>query len=339
MKKTILGIIILIILSAGYFIYQNNNQVQSQIEVSAEYYQDLKNKCEGSEFKSCCLDSVRMMEVIGAYKFGDFMIDGCEDGYKIMRLRCPGAYVLCSPEDDFNNDEDFVPVPLTEQRINPGPGFDSDGNGPICTAEAKGCGDGTFVGRTGPNCEFAKCPGFKPKPDFVPTEASPIQLPDKVMTVKECENAGGEVFNTLGKTGYDGELIGKIEELLCPCACLVRSEDSDVLWVDKNGNLEEFTGDLNNIKTFDDCKKAGFKITDDIPATCTVGESHMTGGKFKTFTDNPMGVGKTCIDYTNSNCPGSCVAKCISSSCSEPDENGTVMCTSDCDGAGSCTGK
>ena len=27
-----------------------------------------------------------------------------------------------------------------------------------CTMEAKLCPDGTYVGRTGPNCEFAKCP-------------------------------------------------------------------------------------------------------------------------------------------------------------------------------------
>ena len=28
-----------------------------------------------------------------------------------------------------------------------------------CTLEAKVCPDGTAVGRTGPNCEFAVCPG------------------------------------------------------------------------------------------------------------------------------------------------------------------------------------
>lgn len=27
-----------------------------------------------------------------------------------------------------------------------------------CTQEAKLCSDGSAVGRTGPNCEFAKCP-------------------------------------------------------------------------------------------------------------------------------------------------------------------------------------
>lgn len=33
----------------------------------------------------------------------------------------------------------------------------------------------------------------------------------------------------------------------------------------------------------------------------------MTGGKYKTFTNNPMGTGKVCVNYTHSNCPGSCV--------------------------------
>jgi hypothetical protein len=35
-----------------------------------------------------------------------------------------------------------------------------------CTQEAKLCPDGSGVGRTGPNCEFAPCPNEKPvKPD------------------------------------------------------------------------------------------------------------------------------------------------------------------------------
>jgi hypothetical protein len=31
-------------------------------------------------------------------------------------------------------------------------------NGVACTQEAKECPDGSYVGRTGPNCEFAACP-------------------------------------------------------------------------------------------------------------------------------------------------------------------------------------
>lgn len=36
-----------------------------------------------------------------------------------------------------------------------GPG---DGGGIACTQDAKECPDGSYVGRTGPHCEFAACP-------------------------------------------------------------------------------------------------------------------------------------------------------------------------------------
>lgn len=36
---------------------------------------------------------------------------------------------------------------------------DGGPGGVVCTMEAKQCPDGSFVGRSGPNCEFAACPG------------------------------------------------------------------------------------------------------------------------------------------------------------------------------------
>lgn len=36
------------------------------------------------------------------------------------------------------------------------------GEGAACTMDAKVCSDGSAVGRTGPNCEFALCPGENP---------------------------------------------------------------------------------------------------------------------------------------------------------------------------------
>lgn len=35
---------------------------------------------------------------------------------------------------------------------------EKEGDGVACTMDAKMCPDGTFVGRTGPMCEFEKCP-------------------------------------------------------------------------------------------------------------------------------------------------------------------------------------
>jgi hypothetical protein len=47
----------------------------------------------------------------------------------------------------------YQPQPSPQMPVNPG-------NRPIaCTMEAKVCPDGSYVSRTGPNCEFAPCPG------------------------------------------------------------------------------------------------------------------------------------------------------------------------------------
>ncbi len=39
---------------------------------------------------------------------------------------------------------------------------------PACTQEAKQCPDGSYVGRTGPKCEFAPCPNVSPSPTPAP---------------------------------------------------------------------------------------------------------------------------------------------------------------------------
>ncbi len=67
------------------------------------------------------------------------------------------------------------------------------------------------------------------KEDFVPTETYSIELPTNVISEKDCTAKGGEVFNTLGETSYDGELIGKIEGLNCPCACLVEGKENTII--------------------------------------------------------------------------------------------------------------
>lgn len=46
---------------------------------------------------------------------------------------------------------------IDRAQVNPTPTQDG---GVACTMEAKLCSDGvTYVGRSGPNCEFEKCPG------------------------------------------------------------------------------------------------------------------------------------------------------------------------------------
>lgn len=41
-----------------------------------------------------------------------------------------------------------------------------------CTLEVKMCPDGSFVGRIGPNCEFALCPGPDQSPTPTPTKST-----------------------------------------------------------------------------------------------------------------------------------------------------------------------
>jgi hypothetical protein len=43
-----------------------------------------------------------------------------------------------------------IPIIFAELKESPEP--------VACTMEAKLCSDGSYVGRTGPNCEFAPCP-------------------------------------------------------------------------------------------------------------------------------------------------------------------------------------
>ncbi|MFZ4500227.1 MAG: hypothetical protein ACOYMZ_01865 [Minisyncoccia bacterium] len=62
-------------------------------------------------------------------------------------------------KDDWGRDMNQNPEPRPQQ---PSPDVSVDGKGGFtaCTMEAKQCPDGkTYVGRQGPNCEFALCPG------------------------------------------------------------------------------------------------------------------------------------------------------------------------------------
>ncbi len=73
----------------------------------------------------------------------------------------------------------------------------------ICTEEAKMCPDGTYVGRTGPNCEFAICP--------LPVVNNPEDVKD-----------GGEIYACTmdAKMCPDGSYVGrsgpKCEFAACP---------------------------------------------------------------------------------------------------------------------------
>ncbi len=71
------------------------------------------------------------------------------------------------------------PVPSasgTPEGVGPGVGAEN-GSPQACTLEAKICPDGSAVGRTGPNCEFAACPeSSAPQVSSAPG-TNPILLP------------------------------------------------------------------------------------------------------------------------------------------------------------------
>lgn len=100
----------------------------------------------------------------------------CPDGSSVTRAGPECAFAPCPGASNPGGAPGFAPG-------NPGEGYDGEdmpeqsgeavapqpskpmqpppdsGDQVMCTMDAKICPDGTGVGRTGPNCEFAPCPG------------------------------------------------------------------------------------------------------------------------------------------------------------------------------------
>ena len=92
-------------------------------------------------------------------------------------------------------------------------------NGPLaCTEEAKLCPDGSSVGRTGPNCEFALCP----KINSLLSEAEARVIAEK-LCIKGGEALAGGIYNNNSKTWwFDANLNATREG--CNPACVVSEE-------------------------------------------------------------------------------------------------------------------
>ena len=92
----------------------------------------------------------------GAQTVTEEMIGSFEEcaaaGYPVMesypeQCRTPeGQLFVREIPEEVEKETTLPPRPIVQEPV-------------ACTADAKICPDGTGVGRTGPNCEFAPCPG------------------------------------------------------------------------------------------------------------------------------------------------------------------------------------
>lgn len=87
----------------------------------------------------------------------------------------------------------------------------NNGNNQACTLEAKICPDGSAVGRSGPNCEFAACPE---------TSTSGIANPASV----NCESKGGKVEIVTASDGSQSGLCKFPDGTQCEEWALLRNE-------------------------------------------------------------------------------------------------------------------
>jgi outer membrane protein OmpA-like peptidoglycan-associated protein len=98
----------------------------------------------------------------------------------------PGAVTACTKEAKICPDGSAVgrQGPTCEFAPCPGEGPTADTGGVMCTMDAKTCPDGSSVGRQGPNCEFAPCPGEVATPAEPAAEPKPTREPVKLKAVK-----------------------------------------------------------------------------------------------------------------------------------------------------------
>lgn len=112
----------------------------------------------------------------------------------------------------------------------------SGGQGSICTADAKLCPDGSYVGRTGPSCQFAACPtgnGTSTPPNGTSTQ--------------------GVVCTMDAKICPDGRSVGRVAPSCNFAACPTATSTSGIPPV---------------VTTFAQCVAAGYPVREKNPREC-----------------------------------------------------------------------
>lgn len=88
-----------------------------------------------------------------------------------------------------------------------------------CTKEAKICSDGSTVGRTGSNCEFAPCPQI----DSLLSEAEARIIAEKSSCIKDRETLTKGIYNKISKTWWFDANLNEVKKG-CNPACVVSEE-------------------------------------------------------------------------------------------------------------------
>jgi hypothetical protein len=88
-----------------------------------------------------------------------------------------------------------------------------------CTQEAKLCPDGSAVGRSGPNCEFAPCPGEGGGATSIISEAEAQAIAEK-SCIKGGESLASGSYNANTKTWWFDANLNATKEG-CNPACVV----------------------------------------------------------------------------------------------------------------------
>lgn len=72
-----------------------------------------------------------------------------------------------------------------------------------CTMDAKACPDGSYVGRTGPNCEFAACPTVKTEEKPTVEATKPTGPATYTMADVQAKAAAGQCWSVISGKVYD----------------------------------------------------------------------------------------------------------------------------------------
>ena len=120
---------------------ENGNEFWSQISNSAKDDESLTGAWATS-YKPADQNSKIIIKILSTLEFKDTSVSctprpSCFDS--IPRCMIPETADMCPPSITPSQTES------TDRKI-------------FCTQEAKQCPDGSYVGRTGPKCEFAACP-------------------------------------------------------------------------------------------------------------------------------------------------------------------------------------